>query len=381
MRIEIWADLVCGWAYVAKRRIERALADWPGPPPELHWRPYRIDPTAPSRPVRLAEALQDPQVDAALSSCGAGGDEVPAAARMRAAAAAADEGIGPRFGAAWRVDPTGAHRLAALAYRQGGAALQDRVVESLLHAHFVAGEPISDPAVLARIAADAGLPADVLAGDDGTDEVADALLVGKARGIVASPTIVVGRSALRGAQPPEAILDLLRGATDSGPKTRTAPSSGTGGPSRCSPPATRWVRRGCSRRCSPSIANRPCWSSPAGRTSPPRSWAGPRPCCASWSPRARTMRTGGCCSAAPCSGRARPTTPRASCGWPPRWTPATATPRAAGCPDRFAGAPVRSVSACRRDAQRRAAAQPPTRSTGATVEDGGPRRSRRSGSA
>jgi tetratricopeptide (TPR) repeat protein len=143
---------------------------------------------------------------------------------MRAAAAAADEGIGPRFGAAWRVDPTDAHRLVALAYRQGGAAAQDRVVEAVLHAHFVAGEPISDPAVLARIATGAGLDADVLAGGAGADEVAEALLVGRARGIVASPTIVVGRAALRGAQPPEAILDLLRAAD--GPDTGAAAGAG-----------------------------------------------------------------------------------------------------------------------------------------------------------
>lgn len=228
MRIEIWADLVCGWAYVAKRRIERALADWPGQPPELHWRPYRIDPTAPPRPVRLGQALQDPQVAAALSSCGADPDEAPAAARMRAAAAAADEGIGPRFGAAWRVDPTDAHRLVALAYRQGGAATQGRVVEALLHAHFVAGAPISDPAVLARIATDAGLGADVLAEGAGADEVTDALLVARARGIVASPTIVVGRTALRGAQPPEAILDLLRAADGTQIGAAAGPDDETG---------------------------------------------------------------------------------------------------------------------------------------------------------
>jgi hypothetical protein len=98
--------------------------------------------------------------------------------------------------------------------------VQDRVVEALLHAHFVAGDPISDPAVLARSATDAGLTANVLADGAGADEVTDALLVGRARGIVASPTIVVGRFALRGAQPPEAILDLLRqaqsGDVDSG---------------------------------------------------------------------------------------------------------------------------------------------------------------------
>jgi predicted DsbA family dithiol-disulfide isomerase len=34
MRIEVWADVVCAWAYIGKRRLERALAE-PAPPDDL----------------------------------------------------------------------------------------------------------------------------------------------------------------------------------------------------------------------------------------------------------------------------------------------------------------------------------------------------------
>jgi len=46
-------DVVCPWAYIGKRRMERAVADLPGV--EVVWRPYRIDPAAPvpAEPLRF----------------------------------------------------------------------------------------------------------------------------------------------------------------------------------------------------------------------------------------------------------------------------------------------------------------------------------------
>ncbi|WP_419469372.1 DsbA family protein [Candidatus Frankia alpina] len=70
MRVEIWADVVCAWAYIGKRRLERTLADWSGEDVDVVWRPFRIDPTAPAAAVPLAQALRDPVVAGALSRCG-----------------------------------------------------------------------------------------------------------------------------------------------------------------------------------------------------------------------------------------------------------------------------------------------------------------------
>ena len=57
MRIEIWSDVVCPWCYIGKRRLERAIAST-GLEPEIVWRSFQLDPSAPDEPVEtVAEAL------------------------------------------------------------------------------------------------------------------------------------------------------------------------------------------------------------------------------------------------------------------------------------------------------------------------------------
>ncbi|MER7506040.1 DsbA family protein [Nonomuraea pusilla] len=184
MRIEIWADVVCGWAHVGRRRLAKALASWDGEPVETVWRPYLIDPTAPSRAASLAD---EPENVA---------------------------------GAEWRADSRPAHRLIALAYEAGGSALQDAVVERVFRAHFVDVVDIGDPAVLARLAEEAGFAegAALLAAGAGEDLLRELLLVGKAIGVTTSPTIVANGLALAGAQPPAVIAEFLADAAGRTPR-------------------------------------------------------------------------------------------------------------------------------------------------------------------
>lgn len=211
MHIEIWADVVCPWAYIGKRRLETALRDLvpAGDPAVVVWRPFRIDPTAPAQATPLEEAHRDPLVDAALRQCapGAPGAENP----VKVSAVAAGEGLGPRWGAAWRADSHDAHRLLALAYEHGGATLQDAVAERVMKAHFIDGTDISGRRELKTIALEAGFGdgATLLDTDAGEESVRELLLIGKARGIRTSPTIVLGDRALAGAQSPEVIREFL----------------------------------------------------------------------------------------------------------------------------------------------------------------------------
>lgn len=213
MRIEVWADVVCAWAYIGKRRLETALASpaLADAGAEVVWRPFRIDPTTPDRAVPLAEAYRDPLVDGALRQCAPGLS--PEENQVRVSRIAADEGLGPEWGAAWRVNSHDAHRLIHLARERGGAALQEEVVERVSKAHFVEGDDLSDRRCLRTIAVRSGFPegAELLDTEAGDREVRELLLIGKARGITTSPTIVLGDRALAGAQPPEAIVDFLLG--------------------------------------------------------------------------------------------------------------------------------------------------------------------------
>ncbi|MEV8530859.1 DsbA family oxidoreductase [Streptomyces sp. NPDC051211] len=212
MRIEIWADVVCAWAYIGKRRLERALDGRDDV--EVVWRPFRIDPTAPARAIPLEEALRDPLMDEAVRACAP--DLTPAENRVRISTVAAAEGLGPRWGAGWRASSHDAHRLVALAYEEGGAALQNEVMEGVLHAYFIEARDISDRAVLGEVAAAAGFRqgAELLDGDAGEVLVRELLLQGKARGVKTSPSLVVGDQALAGAQAPDAIQAFLAGCAD-----------------------------------------------------------------------------------------------------------------------------------------------------------------------
>lgn len=206
MRVEIWADVVCPWAYIGKRRLERAPQGWQVPGDtdvEVVWRPYRIDPTAPMTAEPLATALQNPYVDTALRAC-APADVTPSEHRERVADIARAEGIGPRWGARWRVSSHSAHRLAALALIEGGVRLQNAVMEELLRTYFVEGADIGSSGVLAGISERAGFDVGgrLLAEGGGDTEVRESLLIGQARAIRTSPTFVVGELALAGAQEP-----------------------------------------------------------------------------------------------------------------------------------------------------------------------------------
>ncbi|WP_343954129.1 DsbA family protein [Nonomuraea longicatena] len=250
MRIEIWADLVCAWAYIGKRRLEKALASLDGPSAteggrraagagypasmpeggqpqeagqtapggrhpwgvEVVWRPFRMDPSAPVPATPREELLRDPVADAALRACAPG--LTPSENLVRISEIAAAEGLGPRWGAVWRSNSHDAHRLLYLAERHGGAVTQDAVAEGILRAYFVEGLDIGRLDVLAQVASEAGFEraGALLAAGAADREVKELVLVGKARGIGTSPTIVVNGQALAGAQDPETIAAFLRDA-------------------------------------------------------------------------------------------------------------------------------------------------------------------------
>lgn len=213
MRLEIWADVVCPWAYIGKRRVERALASRGGESVEVVWRPYRIDPTAPARARPLEEVLRDPGVDTALQACAP--HLTPAQNRVRVAEVAAAEGF-PRWGAAWHVSSHDAHRLLHLAEREGGPALQGAVAEEVMRTHFVEAGDIGSPEVLERAADRAGFSAGgrLLRAGEGDREVRELLLRGRARSVRTSPTLLVGDLALEGARHPEEISVFLGRAAE-----------------------------------------------------------------------------------------------------------------------------------------------------------------------
>ena len=214
MRIEVWSDVICHWCYIGKRRLEKALEEFPHPV-EVVWRSYQLDPGAPVEPTEtVAESLGRKY-----------GGGVEAGRRMidRVEAVAAEEGLIFRLHQARRGNTVDAHRLLHLALSEGGPTLQGELKEGLLAAYFTRAENPADPDVLRKEAANAGLDAgrveEVLAGVEFRDEVYADIERAAAYGATGVPFFVIDQKyGVSGAQPVETFRQVLERAwSDSHP--------------------------------------------------------------------------------------------------------------------------------------------------------------------
>ncbi len=210
MQIEIWADVVCPWCFIGKRRLETALAGFEhGDQVEVVWRSFELDPSAPTEPTTSV-----------LDHLGAkyGGGRVGAEQmQARVAEIGEAEGLAIRNGDALWGSTRDAHRLLHLALETGGPSLQGRLKEALVSAYFSDGETVTDHAVLTRIAVGVGLPADRVAAVLGSDEYGAAVEADRrqaaAFGATGVPFFVFDRKyGVSGAQPAEVFAQALRQA-------------------------------------------------------------------------------------------------------------------------------------------------------------------------
>jgi predicted DsbA family dithiol-disulfide isomerase len=203
--VEIWSDIACPWCYIGKRRFEAALEEFEHRDEvRVTWRSFELDPEAPQERVGdRAEHLAQKY-----------GMSVQRAreAEQQLTEVASGEGLPFRFDIARGGNTFDGHRLVHLAESQD---LQDAMKERLLRAYFTEGELMSDQETLVRLGVEVGLDEQevraLLEGDRHADQVREDERTAGELGISAVPTFVVDRRlGASGAQPPEALLDLLR---------------------------------------------------------------------------------------------------------------------------------------------------------------------------
>jgi predicted DsbA family dithiol-disulfide isomerase len=203
--VEIWSDIACPWCYIGKRRFEAALAEFEHREEvRVRWRSFELDPSAPHE--RLGDRAEMLARKYGMTV------EQAREAEQRLTGVAAEEGLEFRFDIARAGNTFDGHRVVHLAETHD---LGDAMKERLLRAYFSEGELISDHDTLVRLAVEVGLAEqevrELLGGDRFSDEVREDERMAGELGISAVPTFVLDRKlGASGAQPPEALLDLLR---------------------------------------------------------------------------------------------------------------------------------------------------------------------------
>src|SRR6202051_4638414 len=184
LAIEVISDAICPWCWVAKRRLNRALAALaPYITSSVTWRPFELNPEMPKDGVDRR----------AYRSAKFGSWRRSQALDAQVAAAGRSDGLVFNHDKMARTPNTvDAHRLIRLAGQQGK---QDDVVEGLFAAYFNEGRDVGDPTVLADVDASAGLDRArilaMLASDKGQAEVRSELQRALNLRVSGVPTVLV----------------------------------------------------------------------------------------------------------------------------------------------------------------------------------------------
>jgi predicted DsbA family dithiol-disulfide isomerase len=212
--IQVWSDVICPWCYLGKRRLEKALSEFPGDATvTVTHRAYQLDPSPvpPAMPLKAAMAARF------------GGSARADQMFSHVTEVAAADGLTLDFDRAIAANTFDAHRLIAWAAGQGRQA---DMLDALQRAHFQDGIDVGSRPALADVAAGIGLdPAEALAyleSEAGTRAVNADLAEARELGITSVPTYVIdGKYAVQGAQEPATLVAALeeimrREAVDAG---------------------------------------------------------------------------------------------------------------------------------------------------------------------
>jgi len=204
LTIDVFADPVCPWCWLGKRRLDAALAARPDINAEVRWRPYQLDPSVPPEGADRAEYLEAKFGDVARVR----------ATHEQLVAIGRDEGVAFLFGEIERFPNTlDCHRAIRLAAEEGLIA-QGAFIEQLFELYFTEGEDISSPDVIARAADEAGLDVETLMerleSDDDSEDVRDEIERARAMGIDGVPCFIfAGKLVVMGAHPPEVLVEAM----------------------------------------------------------------------------------------------------------------------------------------------------------------------------
>lgn len=211
VQIEIYADIVCPWSYLGKRRLEAALARSVFEDQAvLRWRPFQLDPGTPRGPVPLMTWLTR-----RLDSLDRARAEAAKVTRLAAA-----EGLHLDYDRAFMANTFDAHRLLWFAdqpesvFAGAGPFTQADLAEALHRAHFTDGLDVGDLDVLLDLADEVGLDtarvARLLHSREATADVRGHLARAYDLGITSVPTFVfAGTYTVTGAQSVTAMTDVL----------------------------------------------------------------------------------------------------------------------------------------------------------------------------
>ncbi|CAM9205414.1 unnamed protein product, partial [Phaeothamnion confervicola] len=144
--IEVYADVICPWCYIGTRDLERSFRHFPAATFNVRWRPYFIAPDLGAG----GEAMHDFMMKRYGHTVDLANPQHP----LNCAASSTGVTLSPQRR---MYSSVRSQILIWHAGEQGGARLQRIMADAIMNAYFGHAANIDDPAVLCKLAAEAGV--------------------------------------------------------------------------------------------------------------------------------------------------------------------------------------------------------------------------------
>lgn len=205
MKIEVWSDFVCPFCYIGKRRLEKALEQFPHRNQvEVEFKSFELDPNT--------KEYSGKSIHEVLAAKYGMSIEQAKQANAGVGQQAARVGLTFNFDEMKPTNTFDAHRLAKLAKEHGKEAI---ITEKLLYAYFTESKNLSDRDTLADIAEASGIVREeaIKVLDDQSAYANDVRIdegLAQQYGITGVPFFIINQKyAISGAQPLETFVQAL----------------------------------------------------------------------------------------------------------------------------------------------------------------------------
>jgi len=191
MKINVYADTICGWCFIGHTNLNEALKKFPNLKFDVHHTPFQLNPDMPTEGISRDKYLE----------IKFGGKDYAASMYENMKLKAKESGLNFNFEKIKKTPNTVLSHLLINLSKQFN--LQNEIIEKIYKSYFIDGLDIGDVNILTNIAKENNIPENVFTNfinDRNTENINSKILIAKEKGINGVPFFEIGKDFISGSQ-------------------------------------------------------------------------------------------------------------------------------------------------------------------------------------
>ena len=191
MKINVFADTICGWCFIGHTNLNEALKKFPNLKFDIHHTPFQLNPDMPIEGISRDKYLE----------IKFGGKDYAASMYENMKLKAKESRLNFNFEKIKKTPNTVLSHLLINLSKQFN--LQNEIIEKIYKSYFIDGLDIGDVNILTNIAKENNIPENVFTNfinDRNTENINSKILIAKEKGINGVPFFEIGKDFISGSQ-------------------------------------------------------------------------------------------------------------------------------------------------------------------------------------